>query len=457
LKKKLEEEIEVQKINNAKINPFPSPPNLNFQTITQKSAAIENKKNLSNRYKNPIILRDGCSLTVVLMDPRISLTARLGDLWISLESVASNVDRETTCIVLQTSKCVVHDDTTLLKNLIESKAMPLFLEMIHRGNVRYSIINHEKYKMKNCHQFYTPSRAFMNIEYWGPSEFEPQDNDLVLMIQNDSILCHNLDPGLWRDVAYVGGPWPPEANLHNNPVPEDGTCKALPRFWSQWTEPILQQKFHEKWKAGNITGYKPPAANPVKLSLPLDTVNVESITFPSELLCKDLNGPLGNGGFSLRSRTWMRRAIATCPHVHYSGLAVNPKCQVFENIPEDLYFATVLRAISAPFPTAFEASLLAVEMMFATTTMEYYGPNNLDKEIFYAQKRWGNMFKMNNQTIMETSTKYKRMREAGIIVPIGIHKVWWYHDFFHLLGDHFRSNCPFFEWMLIGRGWNCPI
>ena len=217
--------------------------------------------------------------------------------------------------------------------------------------------------------------------------------------------------------------------MHNNPVPEDGTCNALPRFWNQWTKPAQQKKFESRWKAGNITAYKPPAPIPVIPSFPLDIYDVKQFIniFPNKNeLCTNLNGPLGNGGFSLRSRKWMRRSIATCPHVHYSGLKVNPLCQVYENIPEDLYFATVLRALHAPLPTAFEASLFAAEMIFPNHAIQYYGPHSIEEQLPIVKKRWGEkyttFFDGEDVTVEE---KYKRMSKNGLIIPIGLHKPWW--------------------------------
>ena len=216
--------------------------------------------------------------------------------------------------------------------------------------------------------------------------------------------------------------------MHNNPVPADGTCKALPRFWGQWTIPNNQEMFESKWRAGNITAYKPPAPNPVTPTFPLDVADMNEFTttFPTNL-CQDLNGPMGNGGFSLRSRKWMRRSIATCPHVHYSGLHVNPLCQVYENIPEDLYFATVLRGLHAPMPTAFEASLFAAEMIFPNHAIQYYGPHSIEEQIEVAQKRWGHNFtSVFDDEKITVEEKFRRMSKNGLIVPIGLHKPWWY-------------------------------
>jgi hypothetical protein len=87
-------------------------------------------------------------------------------------------------------------------------------------------------------------------------------------------------------------------------------------------------------------------------------------------VCEGGRGPLGSGGFSLRSRKWMIRAIETCPHMTNSGMEVEGQplsCKVFEKVNEDFYFGTILRALGAPLPLAYTASLFSTEMLWPGT------------------------------------------------------------------------------------------
>ena len=71
----------------------------------------------------------------------------------------------------------------------------------------------------------------------------------------------------------------------------------------------------------------------------------------------------------------MIRAIETCPHMTNSGLEVEDQalaCKVFEKVNEDFYFGTILRAIGAPLPEAYAASLFSTEMLWPGTYGSYY-------------------------------------------------------------------------------------
>jgi hypothetical protein len=141
--------------------------------------------------------------------------------------------------------------------------------------------------------------------------------------EDRSVICHDFDIELWNQYAYVGAPW---AQWMWN-------CGAMKERWYD----ILSSKcnsMNEKY-----------------------TPNESMST-----ICTPHHGGLqGNGGLSLRNRKWMIEAIRRCPS-QYSGLS---KFQHLGDIAEDLFFSTVLNAFnSSMMPTAYEASLFAVESIF---------------------------------------------------------------------------------------------
>lgn len=75
------------------------------------------------------------------------------------------------------------------------------------------------------------------------------------------------------------------------------------------------------------------------------------------------SGMVGNGGLSLRSRTWMLRAIHICPYPKYAQLPADITsraiCTAHDGmrLQEDVYFSSILGAIGAPLPTPLEAQL----------------------------------------------------------------------------------------------------
>lgn len=157
-------------------------------------------------------------------------------------------------------------------------------------------------------------------------------------------------------------------------------------------------------------------------------------TFPP--VCEGGLGPVGNGGLSLRSRKWMIRAIETCPLVAYSGLEVEGKpfaCKVYEKVNEDFYFGTVLRAIGAPLPTAYTASLFATEMLWPEQAWDLYGvPEDLKRDL-----RGG----------VVTGKPFVWIDDAKFTTPGGVHKPWWYHPNSLTRSTQMAGACPFLPYI----------
>lgn len=347
--------------------------------------------NSVHEYKNPEVIADGCSLTIVFVDPRINKAGVDSEIWHSLESMAANVvPINTTCVVIQTSNQCPSRTAAQTYSKIAAHAQPLFRSMIDMGNVRVDFIKPTTYPVGAC--TWNVNRLFMHPNYW-EDEFNAQDSDLVIVLQPDSVFCHTFDVSMWTDLAFVGGAWPPEPGTHNNPAPPGGVCRMIPNLWKQWT-------------------------------------NLEE--FPN--VCTGGRVPVGNGGFSLRSRRWMKLATNTCRSFIFGP--VNTKCGVKSDVAEDLYFATALPGIKAPMPNPIEAALFGVEMIFLETVMEYYPSNASVSLENVVQKRWGDM------------DKFNRMRKEGRTIPIGIHKPWWYHNNTVLNSPQIKRECPYLDKIL---------
>jgi len=383
-------------------------------------------------YTSPQILKNGCALTVVITDPRIPLANITESLWFTLESIAT-YSNTSWCVVLQTSACKLMNNTQNLKNIlpiavaseaIYSKAMPAFRRMMEAGQVRITILNHTKYGLKSCSDFYNPSSAFMNINYWQDEFIQHVDSDMILIMQDDSVLCGALDITLWSDLAYVGALWAPkESPLWL--VPKLGMCNQMKMYWRTWT--------------ARYKKFEPMLSN----------------------LCERGFGPVGNGGLSLRNKSWMIRAIETCPYTPYSGIPLNKAgvasgCKVTRQINEDVYFATVLNGIHAPMPTAYEASLFTTEMLWAEQADEFYGPYSMTEKENMILKRWGahpaslekyrRMHDINNY-VSTSSSDALFTKDLLRTIPIGLHKPWWYHPNHLLQGKQVQKECKFLKYM----------
>lgn len=247
-------------------------------------------------YTNADVIDSGCRLTTVLLDPRIPEAPFNHSVWYSLESVATYAPY--TCVVLQTSACKLVSSYSTPQSQIQTitariyeRSLPEFRRLMERGMVRISIINHAKYKLASCSNFFNPSSALMNINYWKDEFINNVDSDIILVIQDDAVLCHHFDVNLWDDVAFVGGIWPPKWSF------KFGWCQQLSVLWR-----VLTIK-----KRLRLTRENNPESKTVSVL---------------RNLCMNGYAPTGNGGFSLRNRNWMIRAIEECPHPPFSGVPV---------------------------------------------------------------------------------------------------------------------------------------
>lgn len=253
----------------------------------------------------------------------------------------------------------------------------------------------------------------MNIHYWADEFIDGVDSDHVLFIQDDAVLCHHsFDLDHFRNFAFVGSVWPNQSFQLS-----EGMCNGIPLRWSSW---IASQKRWERQQTRL-------SSIPIEKRLPRPDMLL-NVNFPD--VCSDGLGPVGNGGLSLRSRSWAIKAIETCPHVKFSSVDMDEgirACKVLDDINEDLYFGIVLRGIGAPLPTAYEASLFSTEMLWPEQVEEMFG----------APPR--------GQTDKERHWVHRDGKQ--ITMPAGLHKPWWYHSSELLLSPEMKSACPFLRYV----------
>jgi len=344
------------------------------------------------------ILQNGCNITVQIMDPRVSSYHRGAPIFFALESIGLFIPDA--CVVISTSKCKVHfqnknntrmtiDD--VFYQHIYNSSLPLFQGMIKKGQVRVKFLDHTMYNLKSCDNFYNPSAAMMNINYWGGDQFiDGVDSDMVFIMQSDSVMCNEPNMEYLRRFPYIGALW------------IEYECNLVKKLWNDFTRWPLHN-FRDKEKLGLLTE---------KDRRP-DLVNLTSTIEP---YCDKAHGigPVGNGGFSLRSRNALRKVIETCPHDKWSGLDLTNRtfpCMVRSEIAEDLYFATVLRGLNMPIPTAYEAAVFAVERVWPSEVTHRFGGPKTHAEMVQSIR---NVMKQVNLAYIKDKTE---------TVPLGFHQV----------------------------------
>ena len=239
----------------------------------------------------------------------------------------------------------------------------------------------------------------------------------------------------------MGAPWRPEVL--------GDACNQMKRNWQSWLPNCLLSQ---------------------KQQGALDSNN-----FPE--VCTAGDAPFGNGGLSLRNRTWLIRVIETCPvDPRYSGITEAGYSMLPLSMQEDVYYATMLRGLHAPMPHAYEATLFAVESLFADDMHNFYGALKPSEIIGFLMKRWGRDEGVSMYQRMHQIETYKKQRRTDIndnttnsteasveeksanenesispsllrTIPIGFHKPWLYHDRSIWPGDQFSQECKFLKYL----------
>ncbi len=365
-------------------------------------------------YTSSDVLNNGCRLTVVIVDPRPPASAYNHPIWYALESVASYVPYA--CVVIQTAACQVvnenyNDATKLPTNqqqaavvakVIYEHALPLFRRMMESGRVRVNILNLEKYGLHNCAHFGQGNSIFKSSHFWIDEFIEGLDSNMVLTVQDDSVLCRPFEIDLWKHFAFVGAPWGSWVD-----------CDHFRRLWDQWAP-----------RCNGLTNYQLQ----------------ESM---SRYCTEGYGGKQGNGGLSVRNRSWMVEAIERCPGVD------NP-----HSGNEDVYFSTILNAMNATMPSGFEASLFSVESLFPEQTTEYLNLNQSQIEEAIT-RLWGGepttgfrLYEKMHQldSYFQNASAFESIPEL-FTIPLGFHKPWGFLPKEILQGAQVQKECKFLKFI----------
>ncbi len=439
-------------------------------------------------YGKEVLEHTKCHVTVLFMDPRFPHFPRGHPAWFALESVGKFLPNA--CVLIQTSKCsfpvpVEGSESTSVREseggsdkdepTVESAiyqriydtSLPLFQDMISRGHVRVTFLNHTKYDLEACDNYANPSSAMMNIHYWSDmdhanenenengSETEIEihgeyiagvDSDTVLVMQDDAVICHEMDLSLYKQYAYVGGVFRKFHPFMQN----HKLCHELFIRWAMF----LGKKMGD------------------------DSTGMEHFM---HFCGGDGSAPIGNGGFSLRSRSAMRSAIETCPNERWSGIisldagtdadtdidvgnetSHNPAsslslpCQSKGSMNEDIYFATILRGTGALMPSAFDAALFSVEQLWPEESLDQYrGPTELEERVRTAMDA-STMYRGSTLTSAGRRSWWNFWMAEDVVhrddtVPFGFHKPWWYFEVDLLQSKDLNDQCPLLQYMFHPR------
>lgn len=206
--------------------------------------------------------------------------------------------------------------------------------------------------------------------------------------------------------------------------PLEGACRGMPARWKNWLHPQRRWKMYQE---------KPELTAKQHLMVkPREFLNE---TFPK--VCENGRAPVGHGSLSLRSRSWMIKAIESCPHTTFSGLKVEDEpfaCKVFDAVGHDLYFATILEGINAPMPFAFEASLFSTELFWPDDAWQLYGyPSH--HEQFETQA-----FKPKRPIV--------RVHDEEFTIPNAIVQPWIFHSKDVVTSKQLINACPFLPYTI---------
>ena len=153
--------------------------------------------------------------------------------------------------------------------------------------------------------------SFTNVDFWNNEFFDGIDSEMILLVQDDAILCRYFNVTPWKDFSYVGSPWNPDNKEYH-------FCDIVRDQWRNYAKQCL-------------------------------LLHLDSELPDSSGIC------FGNGGLSLRNRKWAIQVLQQCP---------------FHNWNDDIYFSAVLNGFRAQLPTSFEASLISAETILRDEVLQ---------------------------------------------------------------------------------------
>lgn len=368
-----------------------------------------------------------CPVTVVFLDANLPNLKSGDPSLFQLESIATFLPDA--CVIIQTSSCSFRNALAVAEEMNLSLEHSIYLriftmveeqthDMMERGQVRVTFLDHDKYNLKACDDFSFFSRALMNVNYWR-DEFNDRDSNNVIIVRRGAVLCHHFDVEKYREYAFVAAPLKNKDEMYG----ESDYCNALKTLWK---------------------------TNSVNASVPssLDESNAMANILQS---CLEGIGPMSmDGNLSLFHRGKILEAIQTCPHEHYSGYEMdelsdgNRSCLWRQGEPS-LYLSTILAAMGARLPTGIVASLFSTKDVWPEQALDIYGGP------FFTYKRQVLTSKY-NCIYKGASVKTITGEEVKRTVPISLHVPFDAKDDefqkSQLLSHDVVEQCPFIKYVL---------
>jgi hypothetical protein len=208
-----------------------------------------------------------CPVTVVFLDENFANLKSGDPSLFELESIATFLPDA--CITIQTSRCSFQNALPVAEAMNLPVEQSIYLriftmveeqthDMIERGQVRVTFLNHEKYNLKACDDFQNFSRALMNVNYWR-DEFNDRDSNNVIIVRRGGVICHHFDFEKYRDFAFVAAPL---AN-HDKIFGESDYCNTLKTLWkanlvnASVPSPLEEKNSHGKYSTVLLGGSRP--------------------------------------------------------------------------------------------------------------------------------------------------------------------------------------------------------
>lgn len=334
---------------------------------------------------------------------------------------------------------------SMAKNIYD-RAGPFLRSVIEKGRIRISILDHETYGLQACDNFYNPRNLFMSAPFW-INEFHPnEDSDLILNVERDVFMCKPLPianpdgsgSSAWSKFAFVGAPWRPRiggglaqlkafARHDLERIYPPHNPKYEGRMWQRyWRDQDRDYRDHNMLNTSSGPDCSTPydRVNNILCPLPIFPPN---LTWPVKYPFRPAEYKVGNGGFSLRSRKWMVRAIRVCPDLELSGLyggnvanATNSSVASDHNLTctatrlfDDVYFSILIRVIGGPMPSPQQAVQFSGGMLWANDVLQVDKNNSKNHDSYCIKTVSGDE---------GIKAYWNEMDTIGKFIPIGFHK-----------------------------------
>ena len=338
-----------------------------------------------------------CSLTAVLLDSEVwdykdnhfwwtdGMESFVQFVVLGDDGAYGQISKSKVCFTFQTSNCRIkssqgnkvdtmseEDISILFGSTIYDKMGPLSKEFANTGRIRVHFLDDANYREQPCSKWKKPTN-FISSSLYFENEFDKDlDSNHILFFEAQALWCRPFLLDKWKHFAYVGAPW-------------TGGSGYVASEWSKMA--TFDVPYEKSWsdKAG-VFG-------------PLDPSDVSLV---------------GSDRLTLVDKTWMLRAIHSCPQRQLAQLpieAVQGKKCVAGGRPEaEIYFGCVLRGIGAPMPSTFEGSLFSAKFYWPNTVIERESANGQMSDVhervirhYLGDTSFENYIRLNSTSTMQST------------------------------------------------------